>query len=144
MADVAPEQNRDDTGAQQAVPETVFIALKSFPQRSYARDLRLREDDVITAIDGVPCHLDIIEFENMLLDARDDETALFVTIARDQMFFEIFIDGPLGVTFEYTVADRAADISKRFADYSVGPKEQYQTYEAVSYTHLTLPTKRIV
>ena len=122
MADAAPGQNRDDAGAQQAVPETVFIALKSIPQRSYARDLRLREDDVIAAIDGVPCHLDIIEFENMLLDARDDETALFVTIARDQMFFEIFIDRPLGVTFEYTVAERAADISQRFADYAVGPR----------------------
>ena len=95
MADAAPGQNRDDAGAQQAVPETVFIALKSIPQRSYARDLRLREDDVIAAIDGVPCHLDIIEFENMLLDARDDAKALFVTIARDQMFFEIFMDSPL-------------------------------------------------
>ena len=49
MADAAPEQNRDDAGAQQAVPETVFIALKSIPQRSYARDLRLREADVIAA-----------------------------------------------------------------------------------------------
>ena len=140
MADAAPGQNRDDAGAQQAVPETVFIALKSIPQRSYARDLRLREDDVIAAIDGVPCHLDIIEFENRLLDARDDETALFVTIARDQMFFEIFIDRPLGVTFEYTVAERAADISQRFADYAVGPKEQYQTFEALRDVrrHVTL------
>ena len=140
MADVAREQNRDDAGAQQAVPETVFIALKSITQRSYARDLRLRDDDVIAAIDGVPCHLDIIEFENMLLDALDDETALFVTIARDQMFFEIFIDRPLGVTFEYTVAERAADISQRFADYAVGPKEQYQTFEALRdiRRHVTL------
>ena len=140
MADVAPEQNRDDAGAQQAVPETVFIALKSIPQRSYARDLRLREDDVIAAIDGVLCYLDFVEFDNMLLDARDDETALFVTIARDQMFFEIFIDGPLGVTFEYTVAERAADISQRFADYAVGPKEQYQTFEALRDVrrHVTL------
>jgi hypothetical protein len=140
VADVAREQNRDDAGAQQAVPETVFIVLKSITQRSYARDLRLRDDDVIAAIDGVPCHLDIIEFENMLLDALDDETALFVTIARDQMFFEIFIDRPLGVTFEYTVAERAADISQRFADYAVGPKEQYQTFEALRdiRRHVTL------
>ena len=144
MADAAQGQDSDNARAQQAVPEKVFIALKSIPQRSYARDLRLREDDVIAAIDGVPCHLDIIEFENMLLDARDDAKALFVTIARDQMFFEIFMDSPLDVTFEYTVAERAADISQRFVDYAVGPKEQYQTYEAVSYTHLTLPTILLV
>ena len=140
MADAAQGENSDNAGAQQAVPEKVFIALKSIPQRSYARDLRLREDDVIAAIDGVPCHLDIIEFENMLLDAHDDAKALFVTIARDQMFFEIFMDSPLDVTFEYTVAERAADISKRFVDYAVGPKEQYQTYEALRDVrrHVTL------
>ena len=140
MADAAPEQNRDDAGVQQVVPEKVFIKLKSITQQSYARDLRLREDDVIAAIDGAPCHHDIIEFENMLLDARDDAKALFVTIARDQMFFEIFMDSPLDVTFEYTVAERAADISQRFVDYAVGPKEQYQTYEALRDVrrHVTL------
>ena len=140
MADADPGQSRGDAGAKQAVPDTVFIALKTVPQRSYARDLRLREDDVFVAIDGAPCHLDIIEFENTLLDVYDDEKALFVTIARDQMFFEIFIDGPLGVTFEYTVAERAANISQRFADYTVGPKEQYQTYEALRdvHRHVTL------
>ena len=42
--------------------------------------------------------------------------------------------------FEYTVAERAADISQRFADYAVGPKEQYQTYEALRDVrrHVTL------
>ena len=135
MADSAPGKNSDDAGAQQEAPEKVFIALKSIAQRSYARDLRLREGDVIVAIDGLPCHLDIIEFENMLLDARDDATPLFVTIARDEMFFEIFMDRPLDVAFEYTFAERAADISQRFASYVVGPKEQYETYEALRDVH---------
>ena len=44
------------------------------------------------------------------------------------------------MTFEYTVAERAADISQRFADYAVGPKEQYQTFEALRDVrrHVTL------
>ena len=97
-----PDQNNDDLGPQQAAPNSVFIEMKSVPQRSYARDLRLRDGDVIVAIDGVACHLDIAEFEDVLLDARDDETSVFVTIARDQMFFEIFMTGPLGVSLDYT------------------------------------------
>ena len=126
-----PDQNHDDLGPQQAVPSPVFIEIKSVPQRSYARDLRLRDGDVIVAIDGAACHLDIAEFEDVLLDARDDETSVFVTIGRDQMFFEIFMAGPLGISLDYTDAQRAADIAARFANHSVGPKAQYQTYEAL-------------
>jgi len=126
-----PDQNHDDLGPQQAVPSPVFIEIKSVPQRSYARDLRLRDGDVIVAIDGAGCHLDIAEFEDVLLDARDDETSVFVTIGRDQMFFEIFMTGPLGISLDYTDAQRAADIAARFANHSVGPKAQYQTYEAL-------------
>ena len=126
-----PDHNNDDLGPQQAAPNSVFIEMKSVPQRSYARDLRLRDGDVIVAIDGVACHLDIAEFEDVLLDARDDETSVFVTIARDQMFFEIFMTGPLGVSLDYTDSQRAADIASRFANHSVGPKAQYQTYEAL-------------
>ena len=85
------DKNGDGSGEQQAASGAVFIAIKSIPMRSYARDLRLREDDVIAAVDGVPCNLDIAEFEDLLLDARDDEKELFVTISRDRIFFEIFL-----------------------------------------------------
>ena len=63
----------DRSSSQQAVQSSLFIEIKSVPQRSYARDLRLREGDVIVAIDGAACHLDITEVEDLLLDARDDE-----------------------------------------------------------------------
>ena len=130
-----PDQNYDDLGPQQAAQSSVFIEIKSVPQRSYARDLRLRDGDVIVAIDGVTCHLDIADFEYLLLDARDDETSVFVTIGRDQMFFEIFMTGPLGVSLDYTDAQLAADILVRFKNHSVESKEQYQTYEALRDVH---------
>ena len=130
-----PDQNYDDLGQQQAAQSSVFIEIKSVPQRSYARDLRLRDGDVIVAIDGVACHLDIADFEYLLLDARDDETSVFVTIGRDQMFFEIFMTGPLGVSLDYTDAQLASDIAARFKNHSVGSKEQYQTYEALRDVH---------
>ena len=106
-----PDQNHDDLGSQQAVPSSVFIEIKSVPQRSLARDLRLREGDVIMAIDGAPCHLDIAEFESFLFDAHDDETPVFVTVSREQMFFEIFLTEPLGASLDYTDAKLAADIA---------------------------------
>ena len=130
-----PDKTYDDMSPQQAEPSSVFIEIKSIPQRSYARDLRLREGDVIVAIDGAACHLDITELEDLLLDAGDDENSVFITIGRDQMFFEIFITGPLGVSLDYTDAQHAKDIGARFKNHSVGSKEQYQTYEALRDLH---------
>ena len=43
--------------------------------------------------------------------------------------------GPLGVSLDYTNAQRAADIAARFTNHLVGPKEQYQTYEALRDLH---------
>ena len=126
-----PDKNRDDLGSAAAVPSPVFIEIKSVPLRSSGRDMRLREGDVIVAVDGLACHLDITEFENLLLDALDDESSVFVTIGRDEMFFEIFLTGPLGLSLDYTDAQRAVTIAEQFANHSVGPKEQYQTYELV-------------
>ena len=130
-----PDQKQREADPQQAVSGSALIELKSVPQRSFARDLRLRDGDVIVAVDGLISCRDIAEFEDLLLDAYDDETSLFVTIARDQMFFEIFIPGPLGMSLDYTDAQRAADIEARFANHSVGPKAQYQTYEALRDVH---------
>jgi len=41
------------------------------------------------------------------------------------------MSGPLGGSLDYIDAQRAADIAARFANHSVGPKAQYQTYEAL-------------
>ena len=136
MAEAA-DQNHSDADPQQAAPSSVLIEIKSVPQRSYARDLRLRDGDVIVAIDGTACNVDIAEFEDLLLDARDDEIPVFVTISRDQMFFEIFLSGPLDVSLDYTDAQHAADIAARFANHSVGQKNniklmrRYATYIAM-------------
>ena len=130
MADTS-DKNHGDVDPQKAVQSSAFIEIKSIPQRSFARDLRLRDGDVVVAVDGVACHLDIAEFEDLLLDAHDEEAPVFVTIGRDQIFFEIFIAEPLGATLDYTDAQRASDIAVQFANHAVGPKEQYQTYEAL-------------
>ena len=119
-----PDQIQSGANPGQAASGSVLIELKTVPQRSFARDLRLRDGDVIVAVDGIVSCRDIAEFEELLLDARDDETALFVTVARDHMFFEIFMTGPLGMSLEYTDATRAADIEARFERHSVGPKTQ--------------------
>ena len=59
-----PDQNLDDLGAQRVAPNPVFIEIKTVPLRSSARDMRLRDGDVIVAVDGVACNLDIAEFED--------------------------------------------------------------------------------
>ena len=54
-----PDQNLDDLGDQRQAPNPLFIEIKSVPLRSSAREMRLRDGDVIVAVDGVACHLDI-------------------------------------------------------------------------------------
>ena len=49
-----PDKNRDDLGSAAAVPSPVFIEIKSVPLRSSGRDMRLREGDVIVAVDDTP------------------------------------------------------------------------------------------
>ena len=41
----------------------------------------------------------------------------------------------MGVSLEYTNAQRATDIAARFTNHLVGPKEQYKTYEALRDLH---------
>ena len=43
MADELADTNRNEVDEQQGTAVTTFIAIKSLPMRSYARDLRLRE-----------------------------------------------------------------------------------------------------
>ena len=127
--------NSDGGNPQNAAASPLFISIKTVPQRSYARDLRLREDDIIVAVDGDLFNSEITDFEEMLLDARDHETPLLVTIAREKMFFEIFIDNALDVTFGYTDASRASEVSSGFAGHQISPKGEYQTYEALRDVH---------
>ena len=65
-----------------------FLKVSELKLKCRARNLRLKEDDVIVAVDGEPFHGSILEFTNILSE-EDKKTLL--TIKRNEVFFEIII-----------------------------------------------------
>ena len=61
-----------------------FLKISELKLKCRARNLRLREDDIIVAADGEPFHGSILEF-NSILSEEDKNTLL--TIKRKDVFF---------------------------------------------------------
>ena len=107
-----------------------FLKLKEHGRSSRTKALRLKENDVIVAIDGIGYHETIDTMVDMLSSGEDNDLWL-LTIWRDGKFFEVFTRGPLGGIFEMTRPDESQMISDLFEKREVGEKGQYKIYEAL-------------
>ena len=67
---------------------TTFIAIETVGRLSYGRELRLKPDDVIVALDGNPIACDIDKFDETVNSYA--EMPALLTIFRKDEFFEIF------------------------------------------------------
>ena len=126
-ADAENSNNSDDT-TDNLIQS--FLKLKEHGQSSRTKALRLRENDVIVAIDGIGYHETIDTMVDMLSSGEDNDLWL-LTIWRDGKFFEVFTRGPLGGIFEMTRPDESQMISDLFEKREVGEKGQYKIYEAL-------------
>ena len=107
-----------------------FLKLKEHGRSSRTKALRLKENDVIVAIDGIGYHETIDTMVDMLSSGEDNDLWL-LTIWRDGKFFEVFTRGPLGGIFEMTRPEESQMISDLFEKREVGEKGQYKIYEAL-------------
>ena len=107
-----------------------FLKLKEHGRSSRTKALRLKENDVIVAIDGIGYHETIDTMVDMLSSGEDNDLWL-LTIWRDGKFFEVFTRGPLGGIFEMTRPDESQMISDLFEKREVGEKGEYKIYEAL-------------
>lgn len=126
-ADAEYSNNPDDT-TDNLIQS--FLKLKEHGQSSRTKALRLKENDVIVAIDGIGYHETIDTMVDMLSSGEDNDLWL-LTIWRDGKFFEVFTRGPLGGIFEMTRPDESQMISDLFEKREVGEKGQYKIYEAL-------------
>ena len=126
-ADTEYSNNSDDT-TDNLVQS--FLKLKEHGQSSRTKALRLKENDVIVAIDGIGYHETIDTMVDMLSSGEDNDLWL-LTIWRDGKFFEVFTRGPLGGIFEMTRPDESQMITDLFEKREVGEKGQYKIYEAL-------------
>ena len=127
-----PNENVDElqeTAAKESGFET-FLKLKEHGQSSRTRALRLKENDVVVAIDGVSYH-DTIDNMVDLLSSGEEGDMWLLTIWRNGKFFELFTRGPLGGIFEFTRPDESQMIMELFQKREMGQKDEYRIFEAL-------------
>ena len=107
-----------------------FLKLKEHGQSSRTRALRLKEDDIVVAIDGVSYH-DTVDNMVDLLSSGEEGDMWLLTIWRNGKFFEIFTRGPLGGIFEFTRPEESQMIMELFQKREIGQKDEYRIYEAL-------------
>ena len=107
-----------------------FLKLKEHGQSSRTRALRLKENDIIVAIDGSSYH-DSIDNMVDLLSSGEEGDLWLLTIWRNGKFFEVFTRGPLGGIFEFTRPDESQMILELFQKREMGEKEEYRIFEAL-------------
>ena len=88
-------------------------------------NLRLKEEDVIVAVDGEPFHGSILELSNTL----SEEIKKLCLQLKEKMFFEVITFGTLGCTFKFTNSDETIEIEKLFKKHIIHPIEDYTIYE---------------
>lgn len=107
-----------------------FLRLKEHGQSSRTRALRLKENDIVVAIDGNSYHDSIDNMVDFLSSGEEGDMWL-LTIWRNGKFFEVFTRGPLGGIFEFTRPDESQMIMELFQKRDIGPKEEYRIFEAL-------------
>ena len=107
-----------------------FLKLVEHGQSSRTRALRLKENDIIVAIDGISYH-DTIDNMVDLLSSGEENDMWLLTIWRNAKFFEVFTRGPLGGIFEFTRPEESQMIIELFQKREMGQKEEYRIFEAL-------------
>ena len=103
-----------------------FLKISELKLKCRAKNLRLKEDDVIVAVDGKPFHGSILEFTSILSE-EDKQTLL--TLRRQDIFFEVMTFGSLGCTFKFTTPEETIEIEKALNQHQIFPLESYKIFE---------------
>ena len=115
----------------QGAATPLCIMIKSLSRISHGRDLRLRDGDVIIAIDGALNTNDIEAFQALGDQAELHQEKLLLTICRGDAIYDVFAEGRLGAELEYANAEASSAAAALFANHHIGPKDHYQNYEAL-------------
>ncbi len=122
--------NELNESSSEEVQLQTFLKLKEHGQSSRTKALRLKENDVIVAIDGSSYHESIDKLVDLLSSGEEDDMWL-LTVWRNGKFFEIFTRGPLGGIFEFTRPEESQMIMELFQKREMGQKEEYRIFEAL-------------
>ena len=119
-----------DSSASKNMDENMqgFIRIKTVGRKSYASELRLRELDVLVAIDGLPVDNDIQKLEEQL---KMIERPALLTLFRDGFFLSVFAKQYPGCILEYAPAEISEGVAFKLKSHELDNPKGYRTYEAL-------------
>ena len=133
MNDLPEQAFAQPAGAEAGTPAkhsgTNFIRLSSVSRVSQGRDLKLRVDDVIVAINGAELSLDIEQFDLLMKSTTEEDT--LISLYRNGQFFEVLACGSLGCSYEYARPEVAAEITAALPQHEIKEIGQYRQFEAM-------------
>jgi len=124
----APESLQEPTEIS-----NLFLRLKEHGRFSRTRALRLKENDIVVALDGKLFHDSIEKLADNLSD--EEEEYWILTIYRAGVLFDISTRGPLGGTFDYCSASEANQIENALKEHTFHKKEDYKIFEVLKDLH---------
>ena len=92
---------------EEIVTEKSFLQIKSIRTSSNAFMMKLKEGDVIIALDGEMVHKSYEELSKELSEIKEKKV---ITLFRDGVFFNTFIYGPLGVICENITYEKIPEL----------------------------------
>ena len=93
--------------SEEIVTEKSFLQIKSIRTSSNAFLMKLKEGDVIIALDGELVHKSYEEFSKELSEIKEKKV---ISLFREGVFFNTFIYGPLGVVCENITSENIPEL----------------------------------
>lgn len=107
----------------------LFLKLKEHGKYSRTRAMRLKEGDIILAVDGELFHESTDNLSDLL---SEEEVELWIiTVYRAGVIFEVGARGPLGGTYEYCKPQECQSIENALKNHKFHPKTDYKIYEVL-------------
>ena len=120
--------NLDEDNLEDIQETASFLKISELKLKCRARNLRLKENDIIVAVDGEAFHGSILEFVNIL--SEEDKKTL-ITIRRENVFFEVIAFGSLGSTFKFTSPEETIEIETALKEHKIFNIEDYKIFEVL-------------
>ena len=109
-----------------------FLKISELKLKCRGRNLRLKEEDIIVAVDGEPFHGTILEFVNLI---SGEEKKSLLTIKRKDVFFDLMTSGSLGTSFKFTDTEETIAVEEGFKSHKIYNIEEYQIFEVLRDIH---------
>ena len=106
-----------------------FLKLKEHGKYSRTRAMRLKEHDIIIAVDGELFHESTDNLTDLL--SEEDVEHWIITIYRAGVIFEVAARGPLGGNYEYCKPQECQSIENALKTHKFHAKSDYKIFEVL-------------